>query len=179
MLQVVSFAGQNWLITPAALAVNQAPPRSIADQEWLLILSGIAIVNFKGETSADWSRDTLYLAPDLQGPLNYAIAKFSIPRPPPNSSYNLVFQVDEWSPFAAISSIFDQNESINAGFAVDFWRPNPFNTGNDFFTNQPVNNIFTGILADLAVRDSDAYLYRVSYNISLLGKIVFTQNTIF
>jgi hypothetical protein len=38
-----------------------------------------------------------------------------------------------------------------------------------------VANIFTGIIAEVAVRDSDAWLYRVSYNITLFGRIVFTQ----
>jgi len=36
-----------------------------------------------------------------------------------------------------------------------------------------VNNIFTGVNADLAVSDSDAWIYRLGYNITLLGKIVF------
>jgi hypothetical protein len=38
-----------------------------------------------------------------------------------------------------------------------------------------VNGIFTGIIADAAVRDSDAILYRVGYNVTLEGRIVFTQ----
>ena len=42
------YAGQNWLITPAALAVNQAPPKTISDQEFLLVLSGVAIINLQG-----------------------------------------------------------------------------------------------------------------------------------
>ena len=36
-----------------------------------------------------------------------------------------------------------------------------------------MNNIFTGVNADLAVSDSDAWLYRLNYNITLLGKLVF------
>ena len=42
-----------------------------------------------------------------------------------------------------------------------------------WLANQPVNNLFTGINADLAVSDSDAWLYRLGYNVALLGKIVF------
>lgn len=41
----VTFAGQNWLITPAALAVNEPKPTSISDQIWVLMLSGVAIIN--------------------------------------------------------------------------------------------------------------------------------------
>jgi len=39
-----------------------------------------------------------------------------------------------------------------------------------------VGNIFAGIDVDVAVRDSDAWLYRLGYNITLLGKIVFVNN---
>ena len=55
MIEVTSFAGQNWLITPAARAVNEAPPNSISDQAWLLVLSGVAIVNLEAKTADDRS----------------------------------------------------------------------------------------------------------------------------
>jgi len=51
----------------------------------------------------------------------------------------------------------------------------PFNIGTDVNSGTPVANIFTGIIAEVAVRDSDAWLDRVIYNITLLGRIVFTQ----
>ena len=42
----------------------------------------------------------------------------------------------------------------------------------------PVGNIFIGIDVDVAVRDTDAWIFRVGYNITLLGKIVFLTNPI-
>jgi hypothetical protein len=75
--------------------------------------------------------------------------------------------------YVSLGSVFDQNQSINAGFAVDDWRPNHFYSGTDVVTGQPVNNIFTGVNADVGVSDSDAWLYKLTYNITLLGKIVF------
>jgi hypothetical protein len=175
MISVTAFAGQNWLVTPAALAVNQAPPQNVSRQNWILHLSGVTIPNLMGTSSTDWRRETLLITPDLRGPLNHAINNFSIPRPPGNegSQYTVQFQVQQWAPFAAISSIFDQNQAVNAGFAVDVWRPNPFATVTDAFSNQSRDRIFTGIQVDVAVRDSDAILHRVSYNISLLGQVVF------
>ena len=172
MIEATTFAGQNWLITPAALAVNEARPQNISGQNWLLVLSGVTIINFKGKTSNDWLRDTVHIQPDLQGPLQHAISRYSIPHP---LGSGIEFRVDQWSPFAAMSSIFNQNESVNSGFAVDVWRPSPFVTATDATSNQLVNNLFTGINVDIAVRDSDAWLYRVSYNITLLGRIVFTK----
>lgn len=184
MKYLTDFAGQNWLITPAALAVGENPPKSIRDQKWLLVLSGVVIANLKGDNSGQWNHQTVSFTPDMagtddptstSGPLNWAISQYSIPRPAGSvgTDYLIRFSLEEWSPFVSLASVFDQAQSINAGFAVDEWRPNHFETGTDKVTNQPVNNIFTGINADLAVSDSDAWLYRLSYNITLLGKIVF------
>jgi hypothetical protein len=175
MIEVTSFGGQNWLITPAALAVNETRPASISAQKWLLVLSGVGIINMQGETANDWRHDSVHIVPDMKGPLDYAINRFSIPRPSGNegTNYNPAFQVEEWSPFVGLSSIFDQNQSVNAGFAVDAWRPSPFGTGNDAFSQARIGNLFSGVIADVAVRDSDAWLYRLGYNMTLLGRIVF------
>jgi hypothetical protein len=163
---VTAFAGQNWLITPAG---------STADQDLLLVLSGVAIPNVRG--TSDWFEDTLIINPDLGAPLNYAINRFGIQRPSglrDGIDYFTVFSLEQWAPFAGLSAIFDQDQAVNAGFAVQVWRPYPFSSAADL-AGQPVNNIFTGIEVDVAVRDSDAWLYRVSYNIALLGRIRFTR----
>ncbi len=179
---ITSFAGQNWLITPAALAVGEKPPASITDQKFLLVLSGVAMVNLEGRSTADWLRETLSFLPDMagpenSGPLNWAIGRYSIPKPV-GQNYSIAFSVDEWSPFASLSSIFNQDQSINSGFAVDLWRPTPFSTGTDALSGQPIINVFNGIDVDVAVRDSDAWIYRVGYNITLVGKIVFPTEPI-
>jgi hypothetical protein len=181
MTDISEMAGQNWLITPAALAVNQAKP-SINDQEWLLVLSGVALVGLKGTSPSAWLHDTLNVFPDWAPALNYAIVTYGIPTPPldPNApSYDFGFQVDQEVPFAAISSIYDKDQSNNAGFAVDVWRPSPWVPRTDFTTGQEYAHIFQSIAVDVAVRDSDAYLYRVSYHITLLGKIRFLAPTRF
>jgi len=171
-------------ITPAALAVGEHHPKSIRDQKWLLVLSGVVGANLKGGNSGQWNNQTVSFIPDMagpddptatSGPLNWAISQYSIPRPPGSvgEQYLVRFSLEEWAPFVSLSSIFDQAQSINTGFAVDDWRPNHFDSGTDVVAGQPVNNIFTGVNADLGVSDSDAWLYRLSYNITLLGKIVF------
>ena len=110
--------------------------------------------------------------PDMRAPLDYAIKQFSIPRPSgkEDSDYYVSFQVEQWAPFAGLSSIFDQDQSVNAGFSVNSWRHSSFSTGTDAFSGQTVNNIFNGIDVDVAVRDSDAWLLRLGYNITLLGQ---------
>lgn len=179
------FAGQNWLITPAALALGEQPPANIHDQKFLLVLSGVVIANLEGNSNSQWLRETVSFLPDMagpqnSGPLNWAIGRFGIPKPP-GQNFTIGFSLEEWAPFASLSSIFDQGQSINAGFAVDVWRPTHFGTGTDAFTHQPVGNIFTGINVDVAVQDNDALIFRLGYNITLLGKIVFltTPKTLF
>lgn len=181
---LTTFAGQNWLIVPAALAVGEAPPQSIAQQKWLLVLSGVVIADQRGDNSGGWNQQTVSFEPDMagldvpgatSGPLNWAIAQYGIPRPPgvAGQDYLVRFALDEWSPFVSLSAIFDQAQSINAGYAVNVWRPNAFGSGTDILTNEPVGALFTGVNADLAVSDSDAWIYRLGYNITLLGRIVF------
>jgi hypothetical protein len=186
MIVLNDFAGQNWLITPAALAVGETPPADIYDQKWLLVLSGVVLANIMGAETGGWNRQTVSFIPDMagpddptatSGPLNWAIGQYNIPRPPGTvgTDYLVRFSLEDssWSPFVSLSSVFDQAQAINAGFAVDDWRPNHFDSGTDVVTGQTVNNIFTGVNADVGVSDSDAWLYRLSYNITLLGKIVF------
>jgi len=180
MKVLTDFAGQNWLITPAALAVGEQPPAGIHDQRFLLVLSGVVLANLEGNSGAQWLHETVSFIPDMAGPNNtggsgplpWAIGRFGIPQPQ-NQSFTIGFSLEEWAPFASLSSIFNQGHSINSGFAVDVWRPNHFATGTDAFTHAPVGNIFTGINVDVAVRDTDAWLFRLGYNITLLGKIVF------
>lgn len=167
-----SFVGQNWLLTPVALAANEAPLRSIEEQKWMLVLSGVANIDIKGNGSR-WLRETIRLAPDLIAAIDYAINKFNIPTPA--GSYTKKFQVEQLVPHATMSSIYNKNHSVNSGFAVDEWRPHPFTSDTDVLTNNPINNIFSGIQVDVAVSDSDAYFYRISYHITLIGKIRFGQ----
>jgi len=173
---LTQFAGQNWLITPAALAAGENPPASIHDQKFLLVLSGVVMANLEGNSTSQWRQETVSFLPDMagpqnSGPLNWAIGRFGIPKPPGN--FTVGFSLEEWAPFASLSSIYDQHQAIDAGFAVDVWRPTHFAQGVDAFTLLPVNNIFAGLNVDVAVRDTDAWLYRLGYNITLLGKIAF------
>jgi len=185
MKVLTDFAGQNWLITPAALAVGEPPPESIYEQKFLLILSGVVIADLQGNSTSQWLQETLSFLPDMagpqnSGPLNWAIGRFGIPKPS-GQNFTVAFSLEEWAPFASLSSIFDEHQSIDAGFAVDVWRPNHFANGTDAITHSPVGNIFTGINVDVAVRDTDAWIFRIGYNITLLGKIVFltTPKTLF
>jgi hypothetical protein len=173
MQTLTVFEGENTLITPAALAVGQHPPATIHDQQFLVVLSGVVLANYEGQKSGNWLYDTLSFNPDsLTNLLNNAIGTYNIPKPT-GLGFGVAFSVSQWAPFVALSSIFDKDQSVNAGFAVQVWRPTPFTTGTDALSHQPIGNIFNGVNVDVGVSDSDASILRLSYNISLIGKIVF------
>jgi hypothetical protein len=189
-----TFSGQNWLITPAApVAPDLHQPRSFFNQTWFLVLTGIVEADLKGNSTSNWKKETVTFLPsgllypsDLdsppagEGPLFWVLNQYGIPRPPLHE-YTVCFSLQEggWAPFVALSSIFDQGQSVNAGFAVTQWRPTHFMQGVNYQTNTAFDHIFTGITVDLGVRDTDAFIYKLSYNITLLGRIVFAhQNSL-
>lgn len=181
-MNLTNFVGQNWLITPAALAFGEHPPASIHDQKWLLVLSGVVAANLEWSGTSQWLQTNLSFLPNMAGPndtgpLNWAIGHYGIPQPA-GQGYTIAFAVDEWAPFVSLSAIYDDQQSINAGFAVFNWRPNSFATGVDAFNNAPVGNIFTGVNVDVGVSDSDAEILSLGYNITLRGKIVFTKTPV-
>jgi hypothetical protein len=178
------FAGQNWLITPAALALGEIPPKTILDQKWLLVLSGVVVANRQGK--ADWLSETVSFLPGNslslgigpnEGPLKYAINHYAIPTPSQNpKDYDLVFSLEDfsWAPFVSLSKIFDAHTSIDAGYAVEVWRPRHFMHAVRFpDVTQPIDRIFTGITVDVGIRDTDAFIYKLGYHITLLGRIAF------
>ena len=172
---VESFACQNWLITPAARAVNEQVPSSISDQTWLFVLTGVGVVDLEGNNVNDWRRETLTLPLDriTDEVMAFALTHYPIPTPDKPGEFFTGIQLEQWSPFSAISSVLDTDTGgVNAGFAVDAWRPTPFLPTSDVNGN-PVDQIFRGIDVDVAVRNNHATLHRVSYHITLLGKIIF------
>jgi len=105
-----TFAGQNWLITPVALAVNEPRPPSIVEQRWHIEFSGVGILDLKGNNPNDWRRETLVFFPDVDAPLKFAIARYSIPVP--TTSFGTVspsIVVDQIVPYVAVSSAFEKS----------------------------------------------------------------------
>jgi hypothetical protein len=170
MKEVTNYAVQNWLITPSARAVNENVTNT-RDQRFLLVLSGVVIVDVQGLSGAQWVHETVSIRPPLWNPINYAINKWQVPAPP--SNYTAEFETEQWAPIVTLSSVWNKDESVNSGFAVDAWRLNPWRSGADAVTNQQLNQLFAGIQVDLAVRDSDAWILRIGYHVTLLGRIAY------
>jgi hypothetical protein len=180
-MNLTSFAGQNWLITPAAVAVGEQPPASIHEQKWLLVLTGVVVANLQAN-STDWLTANLSFLPDMagpsdSGPLNWAIDQYAIQKPA-GQDYTIGFAVDEWAPFVSLSAIDQQAQSTDAAYAVYVWRPNHFAIGIDAFSDAQVGNIFAGVNVDVGVRGTNADILRLGYNITLRGQIVFTKTPV-
>ena len=172
MILVESYEAQSFFITPAALAVTEPRPATIADQRWIFQMNGVAIVNVQGKTNVDWLRDQLLISPNLGTALTPALARYSIP---PVTGASPWMQVESSIPFATLSSIFDRHQAIDMGFAVDRWRMQT-RPGTEAGTGQTLQNLLSGMIVDVAVRDSDAVLHRVSYSITVQGKMKFVAS---
>src|SRR5689334_8552940 len=99
------------------------------NQTWFLVLTGIVEADLKGNSTSNWKKETVTFLPsgllypsDLdsppagEGPLFWVLNQYGIPRPPLHE-YTVCFSLQEggWAPFVALSSIFDQGQSVNAG----------------------------------------------------------------
>lgn len=171
----VTFACQNWLITPAPAGAGQAPlPR--ADQDWLVVLSGVTNVNMRGDNADNWRRDTITIFPDVETALTDAITKHRLPGP--TGSQIAALNLSQWAPFVAVSAGREKHAgAVDAGYAVEGWRAARFLSATDS-NGSPAFQIFQGIDVDLAVRNNHATFCRVSYNVTLVGKIVLIANPI-
>jgi hypothetical protein len=171
---VVTALSQNWLICPAALATHEAPPQSIRDQKWLIILTGVLLIDLAGNNDNDWRRETVSFLPDIGAPLQSVVFTYAIPAPvgiEPLLALNLD-DGGQWAPFATIGSVFDKSAfGVDVGFAVDGWRLSPLFRGAEPGSN--FVNVFDGIDIDVAVRNTNSVLHRVNYQITLLGRVAF------
>lgn len=177
MIVAPNYVSLSTFVTPAARAVSQPPLTDPAQQRWIFGLSGVAIVDFTGTSNAVWRHDQLLISPNLGSALVPALTTYSIPVPPgtPGKDWAPWMQVEDTLPFATLGSIFDAQESINAGFAVDGWtvqtRP-----GTETGTGATLQNLLSGVVADLAVRDNDAILHRVSFHLLVQGRMRFVRS---
>lgn len=117
------------------------------DGKELIVLTGITVIDFKGEGETSWRREILDLGIDIRHIL----------------PAGKVLRLDFWAPFVTINAIFNRGVSHYSGHAVDtFQIVNPREEQNGQIT----------LRSNIAVRDTDAWLHRVAYNITLVGQFV-------
>ena len=129
----------------------------ITSQHWLVfnvennrvcyVLTGVFIVNLKGQ-SQNWLRETINL---------------NIPiRPLPQG---LGLHIEYWAPYFTMNAVYNKDTAVNSGHAVDRFGIAGLE-GDSNFGQSDVT-----FYAQTAVRDTDAYLYRIGYNVTLKGTI--------
>jgi hypothetical protein len=109
---------------------------------------------FKGSSESDWRGDQVILELDL----TQAIARLNPPPPDPPNSWG--FTIDQWAPIASLNSIYNAGVSNYAGYSV-----------NTFQVDQGSLNAVI-LKMDIAARDTDGYLYRVGFYVTLVGRLV-------
>jgi hypothetical protein len=146
----------SWIMVPAA---------THASEKWLMTLSGIADINLRGVSTADWHHETFVLHLDWRSPAAFAHGT-SVP-----PGQELFFEVEQWAPFAALSSVYDAGHSLDAGFAVDSCVPR-LERRAEYGTDAVHTNLFEGLEIAAGVRDADAYLFKIAFQVTLLGRLV-------
>jgi hypothetical protein len=156
---------QNWLIVPSVARRNDF-------KYWLVVLSGVAEATFVSATD-NTIASTILILPDVSGPINWAVTAYGAPKIPIGNTPLL--NVEQWVPYAAVGSTFDQRwqGGADATFDVNNWRPNPFITVTDPTTGGLHSQIFTGIKVDVQTRQStpDGWTYFLPYHITLYAII--------
>lgn len=109
------------------------------------VLTGVFVVNLMG-SSQNWLRQRIYL---------------SIPIPALPQGYGL--HIEQWAPLFTLTSIYNRDNSVNNGDAIDNFDLSSRVTDSNYGESS------ANFYADVAIRDSDAFIYRIGYNITLIG----------
>ena len=131
------FSSSHWVHTP------------VANDRHLFTLTGIVIIDYQGFTSNDWRKATLHLG--IKFPRDFYPA-------------GKVFKLEQWAPFVTINAIYNKDQAINAGWAVDDFGVEP--------AQDPKIGASVGIWANIAIRNSDGYMFRVGYTLTVSGVFV-------
>jgi len=139
------FVGPQWIVT------------ALPAKRQLLMLCGILVIDFRNNQKQGWRGDSVEIYPDsdIRSAITYAGV------PPPKDGFEIKFVAEQYTTFGAMNSIFDQDASVNAGFAVDSFGP---------IFYPAVTRQLTGIRLNVAVQDQDAALLRVGYQLTAVGR---------
>jgi len=115
------------------------------DGKELVVLSGVVLVHLEGKSEADWLREKLTLGIDIANIL------------PSGKGLS----IEQGAPLVTLNAVYNRGVSNNAGYAVDSCQLRP--------SSEAYRDVFVD--CDVAVRDTDGWLYRVGYNITVIGAI--------
>lgn len=108
-----------------------------------IVLTGVVAIHQKGESEERWRRDQVTLILPI----------FNLPR-------GQYLKLRYWAPFVTINAIYNKDTSYDSGHAVDAFR----------LLNPGAQRRNIHLQADIAIRDTDAWLYRIGYHVTLIGE---------
>ena len=123
----------------------------------LIILCGVAIIDFAGDNPGDWRHDRVILDLDVDFGQAIELAPYT---PPPGLQFE-GFSIEQFVPFATVNSRLAR---LLPEHAI---HPND-GTAVDSFWSSPGGAI---ILIDVAVRNTDSVIHRLGYHLSLYGAL--------
>ncbi|BDB40156.1 hypothetical protein [Mycobacterium kiyosense] len=157
--------GTSWTIVPASPLL---PADQIANQEWILTLSGVHELTLLGNDGHPRPGSSYPIVgyQDLQSPLTYALDLYGIAYPPPEVAFPF-FQVHSGPATFVVVNGMETTGTYNGGLAWDTSLSSaPDRDGN------LVSNLFDSISAYVNV-DGLGMISRLVYNTTLRGRIVF------
>ncbi len=146
---------------PGAFASRHFTVGPLAYNRLLVVSTGVVVVNFRGDSPNNWTFDRLRvgLSPNVLGE---AQAQGWLPNPPVNQQWSVQYNQRDIAPLVTLNALYNYDGADNDGKAVDAFNPLPY--------SQELGAL--SFDAYLAVRDSDAYLYRVGYQLTAIGQLV-------
>jgi hypothetical protein len=132
----------------------------LADRRVLVDLTGIVLLGLRGDS--DWVRQTLQVV--LNGGKTEPLLNLG----PAQQGNRWVVRPDMWSVHAGPASILNQGTAVNAGWAVDTCNTN-WDLGEPASDGDLLGAIW--LYLNLAVRDTDGILYRISFDFCAVGNL--------
>jgi hypothetical protein len=153
----LQFTGRHFMFV-ATPSIPIPPPKHGGAFPGLIILSGVAIIDFAGNSPGDWRRDRVILDLDVDFGQAIHLAPYTAP---PGLQF-VGFSIAQSVPFATVNARLAR---LLPQHAV---HPND-GTAVDAFWSGPGGAM---IQIEVAVRNTDSVIHRLGYHLSLYGSLV-------
>ena len=146
------FMSRHYMFVPIECVAQ--PPSSTVPYRGLITISGVVLLHLRGTTQNDWLRErvSLNLHEDVRAAVHAAPYR-------PRAGHHFSFRIEQGVPFATLNARYNANLANNDGSAVDT------------FSLETGNGSDVVLHTDVAVRDTDAWLNRIGYQLHLYVRL--------
>ncbi len=120
------------------------------DNKQHITLTGTVRIDFQGTSTNQWHSEDIFIYLRIDLPEDKAL------------------KVEQGAPFVTINTIYNANQAVHAGWGV-----------NNFWLELPSDRLLIGphyaslpIKVRVLVRDTDGWLFRIAYQVTLIGQLV-------